>query len=159
VKLLFIAALFIGCVLVMMQFMASAQGSAPSGGDDGGGDTDTPVSGGRIEDFMQGIFMREGGNAGNLNVRNNNPGNLTSIPGGWSGQVGTDGRGFAIFGDAGDGWDALRTDVRTWSGKNPSGNFFDFFNHYAPDGTGDSYAQSVASYIGVDPSQPVSEVV
>jgi len=112
-----------------------------------------------LDNFMQGISNFEGTGR---STRNNNPGNLKA-PGGdpsfWSGQVGVDPQGFAIFSDIGDGWTALQKDIATQARRNPLQSFYDFFGTYSPDGNSDSYAQYVAGYMGVDPNTPIGSVL
>jgi hypothetical protein len=112
-----------------------------------------------IDSFMQAIYQHEGPGPRD---RNNNPGNLKppkGDPSFWNGQVGTDASGFAIFDSFATGWTALQTDIRAALRRDPSQNFYDFFNRYAPDGTGDAYAESVAEQLGADPNSPLISVL
>ncbi len=119
-----------------------------------------------IENFDQAIATLEGfGKGNNRPTRDNNPGDLRSAPG----MIGIDKPGndqVAIFGDVGDGWDALTNYVRSHAGKHPDWDFYDFFHYYL---TGDTlgkplagqndldiYAENVANYVGVDPTDTVS---
>jgi hypothetical protein len=119
-----------------------------------------------LENFLQGIYHYEGGNSGDRNVRNNNPGNmkLSNAPG----QIGVD-HGFAIFETPEDGWAALDRDVKRKIQAHPGWDFYDFFNYWlrgsvtAPaidaEGNSDSYAEYVAQRGGFDPTQPVSSIL
>lgn len=117
-----------------------------------------------LDNIMQAIYQFEGGKPGNRNVVNNNPGNLRSGPG----MVGTQG-GYANFADQGDGWDALQSWVMRHVGANPDWDFYDLFSYYLrgsttkptsdAQGNSDAYAEYVAGYLGVNPSQPVSSVM
>ena len=46
------------------------------------------------------------------NPNYNNPGALTSIPGGWTGQTGIAPNGLVIFDNQQDGWNALYTQIQ-----------------------------------------------
>jgi hypothetical protein len=107
-----------------------------------------------LNDMAQAISQFEGGHEGDLNMRNNNPGNLRSAPG----QTGS-ASGYATFGTFGDGWAALKAWISNFAAKNPNGNFYDMFAKYAPAGDNnqpDTYADYVANYAGADPAQSVS---
>jgi hypothetical protein len=106
-----------------------------------------------LNDIAQAIFQHEG-KPGDLNYRNNNPGNLRSAPG----QTGK-ASGYATFGTFSDGWAALKAWISNFAAKNPNGNFYDMFAKYAPAGDNnkpDAYADYVANYAGADPAQSVS---
>jgi hypothetical protein len=72
--------------------------------------------------------------------------------------VGTDAQGFAVFQDIGDGWDALRTNIRAALARDPSQTVAEFFQHYDR-ATGDAYAADVSNFLGIDPAAPLSTVV
>lgn len=92
---------------------------------------------------------------GAIPTRDNNPGDLTKVGG-----------GFLQFGDVGQGWAALKSWLTRHVTANPNWDFYDLFNFYlrgsttAPpaDAQGDSnnYAEFVAGQLGVNPSTPVS---
>ena len=143
----------------------SASGPSPSSSPLGvSGSDPSPFGNGPSQDaldnFAQAIFQYEGGQPGNINVRNNNPGNLRSDPY----QTGTS-SGYATFADMGDGWDALNAYVQTHAASNPQWDFYDFFQNYlgqkqggppvTDQGNSDAYAEYVANYTGADPTQPV----
>jgi hypothetical protein len=117
-----------------------------------------------FDNFLHAIFQFEGGRPGDRNVRNNNPGNLRSGPG-MTGKAG----GYATFADQGDGWDALTDLVNRRTSQHPDWDFYDFFNYYlrssttAPSvdaqGNSDAYAEYVANYVGVDPTETVASVI
>lgn len=117
-----------------------------------------------LDNIAQAIFQYEGGNPGNRNVANNNPGNLRS----GANMVGTSG-GYAVFSDIGDGWDALNEWIQSHAAKNPDWDFYDMMNYYLTgsttspaqtnQGNSDSYAEYVANYVGVDPTTPVSSLL
>ncbi len=118
-----------------------------------------------LDNFAQAITQMEGFAPGSRAYRNNNPGNIKV---GYYSQdrVGNDSGNFAIFADQGDGWDALNNYITRHAQKNPTWNFYDFFNYYLhgsttanpvdSEGDANSYARSVAGYIGVDPNTPLS---
>jgi len=118
-----------------------------------------------LDNIGQAIFQFEGGQPNNLNVRNNNPGNLRSVPG----MTGTN-DGYATFADIGDGWTALNNYITSHAAAHPGWDFYDFFQNYlgqpvgspvtsTDQGNSDAYAEYVASYLGVDPTTPVSQVL
>ncbi len=121
-------------------------------------------SGDPLENFEQAIFQYEGGQPGDRNIVNNNPGNLKSAPG----QTGTAG-GFATFADQGDGWDALTEWVKRQASNHPYWDFYDLFSFYLrgktngpttdEQGNSDAYAEYVANYGGWDPTQTVSSAM
>lgn len=119
-------------------------------------------------DFLSGIVraitQMEGGKPGDLNMRNNNPGNLVS----GIGQVGKN-EGFAVFPSPGAGLSALNAWVTSHAAAHPDWNFYDLFNFYLrgsttaqpvdAQGNSKAYAQYVAGQIGVDPSTPVQSLL
>jgi hypothetical protein len=118
-----------------------------------------------LDNLGEAIKQFEGGKPGDLNVRNNNPGNIKS--GSYTrSAIGTDYKGFAVFADPGDGWDALNNYIAAHAADHPTWNFYDFFNYYLhgsttaspvdQEGNATAYANSVASYMGVDPNTPIS---
>jgi hypothetical protein len=117
-----------------------------------------------LDNFTQAVFQFEGGQPGNRNVVNNNPGNVRSGPG----MTGTAG-GYATFGDIGDGWNALGSWVTSHAAAHPDWNFYDFFNYYLrgsttaassdDQGNSDAYAEYVANFGGWDPTQTVASVL
>jgi hypothetical protein len=127
------------------QPQSSDAGTAPMAGND------------VLANIVQAINRMEGGKPGNLNVRNNNPGNLRSDPG----QVGTN-DGFAVFANMDDGYEALSQWITRHAAAHPDWTFYDLFNVYAPSSDNNKpnqYAEFVASQAGVDPSQTVSSVL
>jgi hypothetical protein len=112
--------------------------------------------GNMADTIMQAIYQFEGGRPGNRNVVNNNDGNLRSDPN----AIGSAG-GYAVFADRGDGIDALNGWLNRHIQAHPGWDFYDLFGTYAPrsdNNNPDAYAEYVANYAGVDPSQTVSSV-
>jgi hypothetical protein len=114
-----------------------------------------------LDNITQAIYQFEGGQPGQRNVVNNNPGDLRSGPG-MTGSAG----GFATFNDIGDGWDALGSLVQKKAAAHPDWNFYDLFNNWlgggpdsAPQGDPTAYANYVAGYAGFDPNQTVSSAL
>ena len=76
---------------------------------------------------------------------------------------------FVTYADQGDGWDALNSYVTRHAAANPTWDFYDFFQNYlgqkqggatvTDQGNSDAYAEYVAGYLGVDPTQTVSSVL
>ncbi|HLW52749.1 MAG TPA: hypothetical protein VKW06_07890 [Candidatus Angelobacter sp.] len=81
-----------------------------------------------ITQWANAIMHFEGGNPWNLNMRNNNPGNLKVT--GYAGQVGTDSQGFAIFDSVQSGMDALIADLQAAVRKYPNYSLVQFETHY-----------------------------
>ena len=129
-----------------------------------GADTAANYGGNALDNIMQAISQFEGGKPGNINVVNNNPGNLKEGPN----MTGT-ANGYATFGDQGDGWDALSSWITKHTSANPDWDFYDMFGYYlrgstnAPtvdaQGNSDAYAEYVSKYLGVDPTHPVSSLL
>ena len=157
-RLLGLAAIVVVLVLLLKQqstgAAASAAAVAPDGGlgdgvNPGQAETETPLA-----DMAQAIFQFEGGKPENINMRNNNPGNLRGAPG----QTGTAG-GYATFATFGDGWTALENWIRNFATKNPDADFYDMMNVYAPasdNNKPNAYAEYVAQHSGADPTQTIS---
>lgn len=121
----------------------------------------TPVqsSGGALDTFCLAIRDYEG-KPGNLNYRNNNPGNVQFSHSGYDPSYGTIGNanGFAKFQTYADGWRYLQHLVLTIAGNHPSYSFVDFFKYYAPSSDHNNpiaYANFVANRCGVSPSTNV----
>lgn len=97
------------------------------------------------------------GNPGDLNYKNNNPGNVRCSPVGYRPQYGhvVCRNGFAVFQTYELGWEYLLNLVHHRAELHPNWTILDFFNAYAP--TGDSnqpniYAAFVAKHCGVSVS-------
>jgi hypothetical protein len=111
-----------------------------------------------LDNMAQGIAQFEGYPlTGSLANRTNNPGN-----------IGTYGGNVASYSDAGDGWDALNSYITTKAQANPEWDFYDFSRYYltgdtqgqaGPNQNPDAYAEYIANYMGVDPTQTVSSVL
>lgn len=112
------------------------------------------------DNILQAMFQAEGGQAGNRNVRNNNPMDLEKS----SLAVGNDGR-FAIFADIGDGWQAAYNWLTSHVQKHPDWDFYDLYSYMLrgnttgpfqdAQGDSDAYAEYVAGFAGFDPTQTV----
>ena len=131
---------------------------------DGPGSSLADYSPSTASEMAQAIYQFEGGQPGNVNFDNMNPGNLRSAPG----ETGTN-RGYATFGSFTDGFAALQNYITQHAAAHPGWNFYDFFNYYlrgsttAPSsdaqGNSDTYAQYVANYLGVPATAAVSSVL
>jgi hypothetical protein len=110
-----------------------------------------------LQAWASAIFSHEGGNPGDRNVRNNNPGNLKFA--GQAGAVGADPQGFAIFSSIEDGWAALYRQLAKFIQDFPGYSILQIMTRYLggnplnPQKTGQgdpfSYASAVASAVGV----------
>lgn len=124
-----------------------------------------------VDDLSNAIARFEGFfSPGTVAQRNNNPGNLRSGPG----QTGTDAHGYAIFPDPATGWAALNNQVslnvsrglslQTFFGgqRDASGQVIPGgYAGYAPSADANnptSYANTVAGWLGIDPTVPLSSV-
>jgi hypothetical protein len=168
----FIIAAFAAVAFLFLRGRGAAAASlAPtSAGDDleaqGAGEAAQSMTGYQSarEDFAQAIAQFEGSGVGR-----NNPGNIKAVSSGYPGQVSTDGKGFAIGGDVGDGWGWLDDYIQQHAQAHPDWDFYDFFGNYlrgsttAPtadaEGNSDSYASYVANYMGTDPTASVAGVL
>lgn len=143
-------------MLALLWFKGKASTPASAGGGESVSEYG-PVAGAgsdALDNITQAIFQFEGGKAGNINVRNNNPGNLR-----WDANQSGTASGYATFADQGDGWDALSGWLTRQAQTHPGWDFYDLFGVYAPKGDNndpDAYAEYVANYAGADPSQTVS---
>jgi hypothetical protein len=150
----------VAAVLVLLVFKGSKAGASASAAPGAAPvDSVATYSGGSdaLDNIAQAIYQFEGGHPGNINVRNNNPGNLRGDPN----AIGKSG-GYAVFGDQGDGWDALYGWLTRQAQTHPGWDFYDLFSVYAPSSDNndpDAYAEYVANYAGFDPSQTVSSAL
>ena len=111
------------------------------------------LGGDALDNISQAISQFE-----SANPKYNNPGALENK----SGQ-------FVTYADQGDGWDALNSYITRHAAANPNWDFYDFFQNYlgqqqggpsvTDQGDSNSYAEYVAGYLGVDPTQTVSSVL
>jgi hypothetical protein len=141
----------IGVVLLLLyEVVKKAQtASGVSSAGDGGKASDA------LDNVTQAIFQFEGaGKPGATNAWNNNPGNI--------------GGGQRTFADVGDGWTALTDWVQSHAAQHPSWDFYDLFSYYlngntdgqvTAQGDPNTYAEYVAGYVGVDPTQSVAQTL
>lgn len=93
-------------------------------------------------------------------LRDNNPLNITSLPGNqtWNGQTGADGP-YAVFGDQGAGWQAADKNLTAYVTHHGLNTVSGIVSRWAPGGAGGNnpaaYAATVAQKLGVDPNQPL----
>ncbi|MBP9771452.1 MAG: hypothetical protein KBD16_00795 [Candidatus Pacebacteria bacterium] len=105
------------------------------------------------------------GKPGDLNYRNNNPGNCKFSTKGYAaiyGHVGKDKKGFAIFKDYETGWLYLKNLVREKVRKNPNQTILDFMKVYAPASDNNptvAYADNIAKKLGVTRDYPMKLIV
>lgn len=121
---------------------------------DATGDSSGPPS--TLQAWANAIFHHEGGQPGDRNVRNNNPGNLKFA--GQAGATGADPQGFAIFASMEAGWTALYRQLAKYINDFPGYSILQVMTHYLggnplnPQKTnqGDpfAYASAVASAVG-----------
>lgn len=98
-------------------------------------------------------------------TQNNNPGNLMAIPGTtYAGQTGVDSRGFAIFDSMASGEAQLEAQINLNISRGLSPEQFfcggNGYAGYAPTAGGNdctSYANYVASQVGIDPNTPIAD--
>lgn len=109
-------------------------------------------------DIAQAIARYEGYKPGTRSYRNNNPGNLRYA--GQRGATGADGQGFAIFSDAGAGWNALQRQIELDAGRGHT--LASFLSKYAPshENNTSAYLQTVAGWLGIrDPNTRLNDLV
>lgn len=122
----------------------------------------------RIQQWADAIFHFEGGNPGNLNVRNNNPGNLKAAPDSFP-QLGKDSNGFVIFASMDDGFAALNHQLMKYLADFPSLTLTQFEAHYlgqqnylSPQVTNQgnpfTYADNIAAKLGVSPGDTLQSI-
>ena len=117
-----------------------------------------------LNTFCLEIKRHEGWFFGSRSQRNNNPGNCRYSSVGYLpiyGKVGKDDKNFAIFKDYETGYLYLKNLVKHKVNKNPSWNFYQFFEVYAPSFENDSkrYAEIVAKSCGVSPTTTLSKIL
>lgn len=123
-----------------------------------------------ITAWAQAIATFEGFySAGSRPARNHNPGDLKYAR--QNGATGQDSGGFAIFPDDPTGWAALDNQLQLYVNEFPDYSLYQIMEHYlgqnitasggetTSQGNSTTYAQSVASAIGVDPSTTLSDLV
>jgi hypothetical protein len=119
--------------------------------------------GATVDDLASAIAKFEGyGTPGVWATINNNPGNLRS----GTGQTGTNG-GFAVFATPADGFAALDNQIEINEGMGLNLNQFfgglpGVYPGYAPAADSNNpaaYATTVASWIGIDPTVPLTQVL
>lgn len=142
-------------------------------GDFGG--SPTPVSNsssnsssgqGLLGAWADAIWHHEGGNVGDRNWFNNNPGNLKFA--GQAGAIGPDEAGFAVFPDMGTGWAALDRQLNRYVAQYPGYSLTQIMTRYLggnpldPQVTnqGDpfAYANDVARKLGVSASATLANI-
>lgn len=94
------------------------------------------------------------GKPGDLNYKNNNPGNFRCSPVGYLAKYGAVKcvGNFAVFPSYELGWEYLQASVLHWATLHPTWTIFDFFSHYAPPSDNNptlTYASNVAGKCGV----------
>jgi hypothetical protein len=156
--------LLIAVIFAAWLFIRKGKGSAAAAQPTSAPAAVNPDGSDLLDNIMQAIDQMEGGHAGQRNVVNNNPGNVKAGPN----MTGTAG-GYATFADVGDGWDALKAWIQSHAAAHPDWDFYDMFNAYLghtpggptsdKEGNGDAYAEYVANYAGVDPTQTVSSAL
>jgi hypothetical protein len=112
------------------------------------------------------IFHHEGGQPGDRNVRNNNPGNLKFA--GQAGAVGQDAEGFAIFSDMISGFAALQRQLKKYVSEFPHFSILQIMTRYlggnpldpqvTKQGDPFAYANDVASKLGVGTGSTLGNV-
>lgn len=112
-----------------------------------------------LSTFADAITHFEGG-PGDLNYRNNNPGNLRYA--GQPGAIGQDSRGFAIFDSWESGMAALQRQIALDASRNPGWSISDFVNSYAPPSDSNpnnqNYANAIATALGVSTDTTLGEL-
>jgi len=90
--------------------------------------------------------------------RNNNPGNVRTVPGGWRGQTGIDSAGFAIFGSIVDGVRAMTIDLAGDIVKDGNDTLRGLIAEYAPGSDGNDeagYTNFLANLLGITVDQKI----
>lgn len=126
--------------------------------------TEPPVAPQRVslETFCLALRDFEG-KPGDLNYRNNNPGNFRCSPVGYLPKYGDVKckNGFAVFPTYALGWEYLLVSVKYRAHKHPEWTILDFFSNYAPTSDGNSpihYANNVAKRCGVSVNTKLGEL-
>lgn len=118
----------------------------------------------KLDEFCLAIRDYEG-KPGDLNYKNNNPGNAKFSTSGYRpiyGTVKKDKRGFAIFESYEKGWLYLQNLVKSKIGSHPEWTVIDFFENYAPSSDNNNpykYASYVATRVGIKEYDKVSKIM
>lgn len=120
----------------------------------------------RLSQWADAIFHFEGGQPGNLNVRNNNPGNLK-----FAGQAGATlgDNGFAVFQSIDDGYAALTRQLQKYVSDFPNLTLTQLEAHYlgqtdylnpkvTDQGNPFTYAGTIAQKLGVSPNDTLQSI-
>lgn len=104
------------------------------------------------------------GRPGDLNYRNNNPGNCRCSPVGYLPKYGNVRcvNNFAVFPTYELGWEYLQNLVLQWASLHPNWTIIDFFTHYAPASDNNptiAYAKNVAAKCGVSTFTTLRELL
>lgn len=91
-----------------------------------------------------------------LGLRNNNPGNLRPVTGGWMGQAGTN-QGFAVFDNVAWGIRAFAMNFNSSVTNHGTDTLRKYINRYAPPSENDTngYVNKVAADTGISPDAPI----
>lgn len=119
-----------------------------------------------LEQWADAIFHYEGGKPGDLNVRNNNPGNLKFAH--QPHALCPDARGFAMFPTMATGREALVADLQSKLHRYSGWSMLQVMTRYLggdpqnPVATGEGnpfhYASYIATRLGVKPSDTLAEI-
>jgi hypothetical protein len=122
-----------------------------------GGSPAAPTGNDAVTTLARAIAAVEGFGAdpSNRPTRNNNPGDLDAIPGGWAGQVGTDGQ-FAVFASPEAGWAALMKDLSNHAAANPGQPLDSYLTSYG--GYSQSQISQVAAALGAGPGSTLGSI-
>lgn len=126
---------------------------------------DVPVTRPKLLDIFCGAIRDYEGSPGDLNYRNNNPGNCRYSSKGYDpkyGLVKKDKNNFAIFKDYQTGWLYLTNLVRSKINEHPQRTIREFFYEYAPISDGNSpelYAIYVAKRLGVGVDFTINKLI
>lgn len=106
-----------------------------------------------LDRLAMAIQHHEGWYVGSRSYQNNNPGNIKYV--GQALAVGQDEAGFCVFATYEDGYSELLRELGlAFSGQygySSTMSLYEFFAVYSPDGSSNSYAEDVATQMGVSP--------
>lgn len=161
----YLLALGAAAVAGYLLYRQSAGADGGASGDSGGGDSSGGSASGTASSpntgALEGVtdwaaaLAQEAGIGVTKGLRNHNPGNLRYVASiQWTGQVGDDGTGYAVFDSDEHGVRALGHQLQTYLNRGVD-SVTSIISTYAPSNENDTaaYIADVAQRLGVDPNQ------
>lgn len=164
-KVIFVLAIGAAAVAGYFLYRESTAASGDASGDSGAGDSSggdpSGAAAGSDSSTLEGVtdwaagLAQQAGIGVTKGLRNHNPGNLRYVASiAWTGQIGDDGTGYAVFDSDEHGVRALGHQLQTYLNRGVN-TVYSIISTYAPSSENDTvaYVSDVAQRLGVDPNQ------